>query len=134
MVTWDERLATGWEEIDVQHRLLIETINRLDRLLEGPAPSAAQCQWLFEFLEDYSVSHFRYEEGCMERARCPAHASNVAAHRAFLSSLNGFKEAYLSAQLTPHLLGEFRDLLHRWVSEHILSIDSKLRNCSKQQP
>ena len=110
MLTWSEQFATGSALVDTQHRMLIDKINLLEKLLNGPAPSKATCDELLNFLGSYVTTHFKYEEGCMERARCPAHEKNKQAHVAFLGVSRQIK-ALLGIEIIIQQVG-FGDIWH----------------------
>ena len=131
MLTWNEQFATGSALVDTQHRMLIEKINLLEQLLNGPPPSKAVCDDLLNFLGSYVVTHFKFEEQCMEKAKCPAHEINKQAHAALLGVFGKFKERYLAEGPKPELLRSLHTAAADWIKNHILSIDIKLRNCQK---
>ncbi|MCX6885737.1 MAG: hemerythrin family protein [Verrucomicrobiota bacterium] len=131
MLTWSEQFATGSPLVDTQHRMLIEKINHLERLLSGPPPSKAICDELINFLGSYVVTHFKFEEQCMERARCPAHEKNKQAHTAFLALFGKFKERYAAEGPKPELLRNLQTAASDWIKSHILSVDIQLKACLK---
>ena len=131
MLTWTDQFATGIPLVDTQHRMLIEKINTLETLLQGPPPSKAVCDELLSFLGSYVLTHFRYEEGCMEKARCPAHEKNKQAHAAFLDVFAKFKARYQAEGPKPELLKELQRVASDWIRGHILSVDVQLKACAK---
>jgi hemerythrin-like metal-binding protein len=131
MLTWNEQFATGSVLVDTQHRMLIEKINQLEELLNGPPPSKAACDVLLNFLGTYVGTHFKFEEGCMERMKCPVHAQNKQAHEAFLGMFTKFKERYLAEGPKPALLKSLQTFASEWINNHILNVDIKLRTCIK---
>ncbi|HLP78905.1 MAG TPA: hemerythrin family protein [Candidatus Paceibacterota bacterium] len=131
MLKWSEEFATGSALVDTQHRMLIEKVNHLERLLNGPPPSKATCDELINFLGSYVGTHFKFEEQCMEKARCPAHEQNKQAHAAFLGVFGKFKERYLAEGPTPELLKNLHSTAANWIQNHILSVDIKLKACMK---
>lgn len=131
MLQWSEQFATGSALVDTQHRMLIEKINYLEQLLQGPPPAKAACDELLKFLASYVVTHFQFEEQCMERAKCPAHQQNKQAHAAFLSTFAKFKERYDKEGPKPELLRTLQTSAADWIKNHILSVDIKLKACVK---
>jgi len=131
MLAWSEDFATGSPLVDMQHRMLIERINQLEKLLGGPLPAKAVCDDLLHFLETYVGTHFRYEEQCMEKARCPAHEKNKQAHAAFLGVFAKFKERYQAEGPKPELLKGLQTTASDWIKNHILTIDIQLKPCAK---
>ena len=129
MMIWKEEYATGSELIDLQHRRLIENINKLHTLLRGPTPSKAECDQLITFLDHYVHTHFKLEEMCMERHRCPAHAQNQQEHAAFLEVVTEFKHRYKELGVNLELLKSLERTATEWINHHILTVDIQLRGC-----
>jgi hemerythrin len=134
MVNWTERFATGSKVIDQQHRMLINNLNHLESMLTDTNPTREEGEFLIhliDFLESYAVSHFQFEEECMERYRCPAHAKNKQAHEQFLAVIRQFKERGNREGLRPDILRSLHHTLSSWIEEHILRVDAQLRPCIK---
>lgn len=131
MLVWSEQFATGTPLVDTQHRMLIDKINQLEQLLNGPPPPKAKCDELLNFLGSYVGTHFKFEEQCMERARCPAHEKNKQAHAAFLGVFGKFKQRYLAEGPKPELLKSLQVAAADWIKQHILTVDIQLKACAK---
>jgi hemerythrin len=131
MLVWTEQFATGVALVDTQHKMLIEKINFLEKILGGPLPPKEKCDELVNFLGSYVGTHFKFEEGCMERAKCPMHEKNKQAHTAFLSLFGKFKTRYLAEGPKVELLKELHGAAADWIKNHILSIDIQLKACAK---
>ena len=58
---WNENFATGLEEIDRQHRGLVELVNRLPALSAG-VPGAPELAVVLSELRSYVAIHFSTEE------------------------------------------------------------------------
>ena len=132
MLAWSEEFATGSALVDTQHRMLIEKINKLEQLLTGPPPTKAAYDELLDFLDSYVGTHFKFEEQCMARFRCPAHEKNQHAHAAFLGVFAKFKERYLAEGPQPRLLSSLQSSASDWIKNHILSVDIQLKACIKE--
>jgi hemerythrin len=112
--------------------MLIAYVNRLEGLAENTNPSPEEVALFLrfiEFLEDYLVSHFREEEECMFRFRCPAHQDNKRAHTEFLDFFRGFKLRFLDEGYRPEVVRELFAACVAWIQRHILRIDVQLRPC-----
>lgn len=127
MLAWNDKFATGSALVDTQHRMLIEKINHLENQLNGPLPPKATCDELINFLGSYVVTHFKFEEQCMEKAKCPAHEINKKAHADFLTFFGKFKEKYVAEGPKPELLKGLHKAAAEWIQNHILTIDIKLK-------
>jgi len=134
MVLWNEQFVTGSSTIDQQHRMLITNINHLESMLAGTNPTREEGEFLVhlvDFLEAYADAHFQFEEHCMEKYRCPAHARNKLAHAQFLEFFRQFKERSKAEGFRPDLLRSLHQKLSSWIQDHILQVDTQLRSCLK---
>jgi hemerythrin len=131
MLAWSEEFATGYPLVDTQHRMLINKINNLEQMLAGPPPPQVICDDLLSFLSSYMATHFKFEEGCMERAKCSAHEKNKQAHEEFRADFAKFKERFAKEGPQPELLKSLHTTAAGWIKDHILSVDIQLRACAK---
>jgi hemerythrin len=129
MIKWDPRYETGVPSIDSQHRSLFRYINQLGELAnrEDP-PEKAEVDALIDFLEDYVASHFKYEESCMERFRCPSHEENMRAHQLFFEGWQKFRATYTERGPDPEVLKRLFTIAECWIRNHICKIDVNLRD------
>ena len=134
MIEWSEQFKTGSDAIDQQHQMLIHAINRLEGLLAETNPSVENYDFLIGlvgYLDSYAQSHFRFEEECMERHRCPAHAANREAHKQFVVFVQRLKEETRRKGIRTETLRGVHHTMSRWIEEHILRLDTQLRPCLK---
>lgn len=131
MLAWSDEFSTGFPLVDTQHRMLIDKINQLESLLAGPPPGKAKVDELLSFLGSYVGTHFKFEEQCMEKARCPVHEKNKQAHAAFLGVFAKFKDRYLAEGPKPELLKSLQSAAADWIKNHILTVDRELKKCVK---
>jgi hemerythrin-like metal-binding protein len=131
MIIWTEQFATGTPLVDTHHKMLIEKINLLEALLDGPTPPKEDYDEVIIFLRDYVATHFVFEEHCMERAHCPAYEKNLNAHTAFLKMFAHFEAHYHVEGPKPALLRNLHHTANDWIMHHILSIDTQLKMCNK---
>lgn len=134
MLAWNDEFSTGLETIDRQHKVLIDHINRLEELLAHSKPTPAEIEFfqsLIKFLESYADTHFKFEENCMERYHCPAHAQNKDAHAQFMAFLAGFREKFNREGFSVTAFAELHKTISTWITGHILKIDTQLKSCVK---
>ena len=135
MLPWNERFATGLPAIDSQHRMLINNINHLEGMLTSTNPNREECEFLVhlvQFLENYAETHFRVEEQCMERYRCPAHQKNREAHEQFRHFFHQFKQRCQTEGFRVDLLKSLHTAISQWIQNHILEVDIQLRHCARE--
>lgn len=76
LIIWDEKLFTGHDLIDQQHRCLVETFNRLhSAMMQGKGKQ--ELEGILAFLQDFIKVHFETEETLMK----DCHYSDLANHR-----------------------------------------------------
>jgi hemerythrin len=132
MLDWNEKFATGHHLIDLQHRMLISYVNRLEELSASRHPSKDEIELFFhfmDFLEGYITTHFSEEEGCMFRFRCAAHKENMIAHTEFLDFFRGFKLRLETQGYNPAVVREMYAACIAWILRHILRVDVQLSAC-----
>lgn len=133
MLLWTKQFETGVREIDEQHRQLFRHVNELEGLLMQTNFTRAEIERLIgfvSFLEDYVVTHFSFEEKCMDRFRCPMHEKNRQAHAHFLGVFRKFHERIDKEGLRLELVRELNQAINAWIEGHILAVDTSLRRCS----
>ena len=121
---WDEYFNTGLEEIDAQHRRLVELLNELTR-----QAAIGSDQRLFDYvlvsLADYAVYHFATEEAVWQAALPGSDEllGHERAHAGFVEVIGRHRDSVAQ--------GSFRseqviDFLVRWLVAHILEADRRL--------
>jgi len=134
MLTWDDAMSTGLPQIDAQHKEIIEKYNELSAALaHGSGMERVAAGELLDFLQFYSKWHFEREEQCMEEYQCPVAAANKEAHAEFIALFGSFYERWQESSMDPALVQQTYAELGRWIASHIMSVDSALLPCVKQE-
>lgn len=132
MIIWTKEFETGSAKLDQQHQVLIDNINLLEEQLHNPEPTreeAASAVRLVDYLEAYANIHFKDEEQCMERYRCPAHAQNQQEHERLRGFVRNYKRLCEIEGFKVELLRNLHEVFRLWINEHILKIDTQLKPC-----
>ncbi len=131
MITWDDRYKTGEESIDKQHQLLFEFFNNFEDGIQK-SRGRSYVEQSFQFLNDYTKAHFGYEENCMNRFKCPFAAKNKNAHKEFSQALKVFQNKLQTDGYQDILLNEIHDFVEQWITNHIIGIDTHLKDAVKK--
>jgi hemerythrin len=128
-ITVDQEFTIGIEEIDTQHRELLDRMDLLrDYMRRGQSRDAIRDT--LKFLEAYVVEHFDTEVKYMQRYSYPGILLHKAEHKTFLKDFTAFKEKYLSLQakgeLTTFLGVDIVRKLNDWFANHIATVDKKM--------
>lgn len=128
VIAWDDAMTTGIPKVDEQHKDLIRQLNVLIEAM-SQGKGRQQIEKLLDYLTDYALNHFGYEEKCMEEYRCPVAAKNKDAHAKFVERFLALRAEIQKEGPTPRLVIEARHVLSDWLVNHILRVDSKLHPC-----
>lgn len=130
VIEWDEqRMASGFKDIDCQHRQLINKINALhDACTSGTGKEELMEQ--VRFLGSYTKEHFAFEEKLMQENRCPSRGQNKAAHLQFLNEFEKLAASLEKDGVSTRLVLQLKELLGNWLQNHICKVDLQLRTCA----
>ena len=122
-LTWSSALSVQVDEIDEDHRRLVELFNLLNHaVVEGEAPNYIEA--LLEELISGTVWHFRHEERLMLKYGYPDYQEHKREHQDLIDSVEALQQKF--AQANKQLSSEDIEFLEHWLTEHILVTDMKL--------
>lgn len=120
LIAWTPSFEVGNATIDSQHRTLVGIINRLHAgVSAGWGPGTLE--ELLAELVDYTVYHFSFEEGLMERAGYPHLAPHKVEHRRFVEEVLHSRARFRSGGATAAV--DLVAFLSDWLRSHILDRD-----------
>ena len=126
-LVWRDEFATGVEEIDEQHKILIHTLQEANQLLANNS-NAETLDKITRDLLAYALYHFDTEEDLMQQYGYGVQEdeleAHLAQHRNFSAKVVSIREDLKAGTLISReaLLGFLSD----WLSHHILNTDMKL--------
>lgn len=127
-IKWDDAMLTGVDEIDQQHRFLVDTLIEADAKLV-----AASGDKLFEQITRdllaYAIYHFDTEERLMRQfdyggAEAEAAKSHLAQHRRFSEQVVAMRAAARAGDEGAR--DALLTFLKNWLTGHILNTDQQL--------
>lgn len=122
-IVWDNILSIGIDEIDDDHRRLVNIFNILNHsVTEGAAPDYLEA--VLEELVSCTVWHFRHEERLMLMYGYEGIEEHKAEHQELIKTAKELQQKILQAGKL--VADEDLEFLERWLTEHILSTDMKL--------
>ncbi|QMT40579.1 bacteriohemerythrin [Neisseria shayeganii] len=114
-IYWTPDLDTGFDDIDEQHKVLVQYINDLyDAKEKGDKQAISE---VFQHLIDYTVEHFSYEEMMLQEADYHLIEPHKKVHANFVSKMNMFQSRYNNGD--NEALDELLNLLEGWLFRHI---------------
>lgn len=128
LIVWNDELVTGIDEIDEQHRILINSINEANTRLTGNV-SAEVLEQITRDLLSYALYHFEAEEALMHQydyAGCQQDdaAAHLLQHRVFSSRVVSVREGIKAGNLISR--EDLLVFLNGWLVNHILNTDKRL--------
>jgi hemerythrin len=121
-IGWNEAFNTGLDDVDEQHRTLLEHINKLSRSIQDDDNTALVD--LFDFLGNYGIEHFATEERYMKEYGYPFLTEHEVEHAAFIRGFMSTKQEILSGR-HDKLISLFRInlFLYDWLISHSTRFD-----------
>lgn len=124
---WKDEYLLGVDEMDEEHKTLVEKINNLAVAIEvgkvnGKLKSA------FKDLFDYTREHFSREEVYQASIAYPDLEAHKELHRKLIEQLAGFSSELERGQLRPV---EIMSFINNWLIKHILGVDMKYADFSR---
>ncbi len=122
LLEWSDKLSVNIDEIDAQHKKLIELINRLNDAWKEDF-KREDVRSVFMELIEYTKYHFTSEEKYMEKINYPGLEAHKKQHAAFVNKLKNLqaKCSYNSREVYTDLLS----FLSNWIVVHIMHSDQE---------
>ena len=108
-------MDTGFDDIDAQHKQLVDYINKLYDAREANDKEAVE--QAFQHLIDYTVEHFSYEEMMLEEAQYRLVEQHRKVHQTFVTRMSTLQARYQNGDA--EALNEVIDLCEGWLFRHI---------------
>lgn len=118
-VVWDEVLSVQNEEIDKDHRILVDLFNLLGRSAQS-GDSRAYVEAVLEELIRCAAWHFSHEERLMLHSGYEGLADHRQEH---LDLMDSVRELQREIHATGRLEEAELESLERWLTAHILTSD-----------
>lgn len=134
MLQWKEEYEVGVAEIDEQHQKLIDIANRVYELMrnELALDKYDQIVEILQELKEYTVYHFLFEEGLMQKARYKKRFSHKILHQNFLAQVEAVDLSAVDENQEAYLV-QIMDFIANWLIDHIVGEDKKVGQSVRAQ-
>lgn len=126
---WGPEYCINVEQIDSQHEQLVEWNNELANVNTGENNDAIIGKVLKNLVE-YMQTHFSVEEKLMREIGFPELTQHITLHKKLATEVTAIL-IRLKKGKKPKI-EEVKSLLHRWLNDHILIEDLKIRHLIEQ--
>ena len=120
LIDWNSKMGLGVEEIDEQHKKLVDIVNELHDALKNNSYEE-ELMTIFGELVDYTKYHFSEEEQMMEKAGYEDLESHKKQHVRFVEKLNRLRNRVYEGKKEISI--ELSTFLSNWLIGHILHSD-----------
>jgi len=123
VISWDDSLSVGVEEIDQDHRRLVELFNLLSEAVEN-RESADYIDALLVELISCTEWHFRHEERLMIRHGYDGMEDHKDEHIDLVDNVRDLQRRFYEAHQT--LTTDNISYLADWLTGHIVGVDMRM--------
>lgn len=122
-LTWDDTLSVEIDEIDEDHRRLVDLFNVLNQAIaDGDRDDIIEA--ILDELIALTAWHFKHEERLMIKYRFDGYTAHKDEHADLVSSALELQEKFVTQG--KKLLQEDIDYLEVWLTRHIFTTDMQL--------
>ncbi|MGL1890655.1 MAG: bacteriohemerythrin [Spirochaetaceae bacterium] len=128
---WKDEYEIGVEEIDNQHKVLVEMIDTFNTTIsDKKINTIKEFGYILKYLINYTSFHFDAEEALMNEISYPGLDNQRKSHKNFIKQLQTVLIKIKNDQ--NYTVIEFHDLLFTWLNTHILDEDQKIGSFCKK--
>lgn len=129
---WTKNLEVGVELIDSQHKKWFEKASQLFEAGKSGKSKEYIIQ-MFDFLDEYTKTHFKDEEYYMTSIKYPEIASQKQMHQGFINKLSDLRKDYENAGANITVILGANQFILDWLTQHISNADKKVGIYAKKQ-
>ncbi|TCO79573.1 hemerythrin [Plasticicumulans lactativorans] len=116
VMEWSDELSVGIQEIDEQHRFLVDLVNQINATMLATNDAEA-IRRDFDRLLEYTRTHFVVEESLMRILGYPDYETHKSHHEGLLAQVLQFKQRLDDIGRVSRV--DLMDFLKHWLIEHI---------------
>lgn len=122
---WNEKLATGNNNIDNQHK---ELFRRFETLLAAcnQRKGKEEMHNILLFLGDYVKTHFSMEETLQKKHNYPGYSDHKKEHDGFISELQKLEKQLQQEGVSLPLVIQTNQTMVTWLIKHINRMDKEM--------
>lgn len=121
-ITWNESFVVGIDEIDQQHRSIVEQFEKFSTAIQEGYASELLLD-MATFLAGYAKEHFATEERYMVQYHYPRIAEQRQEHAVFTADAEELLKRIVHEGASREIAAELAGKMVRWVIQHIRNHD-----------
>jgi len=125
LITWTEKYSVGIEQIDKEHKKLVQLLNSLhNAMLSGQANKVLGA--ILNDLINYTATHFKTEDSLFDKFDYPETQGHKEEHSELVSQVVRFKKEFDSGATMLSI--KLITFLKNWLILHIVASDKEYTN------
>lgn len=131
-LAWTKNLEVGVDLIDTQHKKWFE---KADQLFEAgkKGKSKEYIIQMFDFLDEYTKTHFKDEERYMQSINYPDLNAQKQMHEGFIKKLAELRNVYEEEGANITVIISTNQFILDWLTKHISTADKKIGEYARKQ-
>lgn len=121
-IEWSDELSVGIEEIDAQHKVLVDLLNQAHEAIQQRQGAEANRD-VVQRLGEYTRVHFAVEESLMRILHYPDYERHKEEHDKLIAQLAGLRGKLDSGKGS--ISFELAHFLKVWLTKHIMEVDKR---------
>ncbi len=121
-IEWSNELSVGIEEIDEQHKVLVDLLNQIHEAIQQRHGAEATGE-IIDRLGEYTRIHFAVEESLMRILHYSEYERHKEEHDRLIEQLNGFRAKLEAGKGS--ISFELAHFLKVWLTKHIMEADKR---------
>ena len=122
LLEWTENFEIGIEELDQQHKKLIDITNQLYAAFVNDK-GKKEIKEIIKGLVDYASYHFSIEENYFNEFSYSDKKFHIAEHQVFLKEITNFQNDFNKGKV--RFLDDFMNFVKSWIINHFKNVDTK---------
>ncbi|MCB1918799.1 MAG: hemerythrin family protein [Candidatus Competibacteraceae bacterium] len=121
-VEWSDELSVGIEEIDAQHKVLVDLLNEIHEAIQQ-GRTVQTTKGIIDRLGEYTRVHFAVEESLMRILHYPDYERHKEEHDKLIAQLADVHAKWEKGKGAVGI--ELTHFLKNWLAEHIMEGDKR---------
>lgn len=123
-ILWEDQYLLGINEIDTQHKKIIDIINKLHDIAFTARDVNDDIENILKELEDYAIYHFNTEEKYFKMFGYNESKDHIEIHNQYRDRINSWVNEY-NRDRDNKIISEMLGFLENWWVFHINNTDRK---------
>ncbi|BAF69323.1 bacteriohemerythrin [Nitratiruptor sp. SB155-2] len=132
---WYKSFEIGIEEIDMQHKKLVDILNAISNIIEedDEKRKTKDLQSILRRLKEYTIYHFTTEEKLWEKyfPDDQEYSTHKKVHQSFIETIDSLSKKYENKSVQNRDVLSLLEYLAQWLAHHILNHDRVLGIAAK---